>query len=271
MRVLLTGSRGRLGPSIERRLVEDGCDVTGFDLANGGDILDAEAVARAAAGANAIVHVAGAAGDRERPASEILSLNLIGTSHVLLAAEMNQVERVIYISSGRALGLLERDMDYLPLDDRHRGLPSAPYALSKWLAEEMCEAFSRRTNLKTICLRPVQVFDDEDYRAALSAPPSQQNNRVWALGVHIHVLDVAEAVRAAVWSDLPGHCRVLLSAADIASSQPTLELLAERGPRIPWHGGQEYQADPYRSLVDIGKARRILGWAPTRTWPGRAP
>jgi len=270
MKVLLTGNRGRLGPSIERRLLEDGHQVSGFDLESGDDILDAAAVMRAAKGMQAIIHVAGIAGDRGRSSSDVLAVNLSGTANVLVAAEAQDVARVIYMSSGRALGMLERDPDYLPLDDDHRGLPSAPYALSKWLSEEMCQAFTARTGVTTICLRPVQVFDDADYQKALARPNALfQHGSVWSLGVHINVLDVAEAVAAALRCDAPPHTRILLSARDIAADRLTLELVAERVPHIPWRGGDEYRADPFRSLIDIRKAERILGWKPIHTWPGR--
>jgi UDP-glucose 4-epimerase len=269
MKILLTGNRGRIGPPIERQLLQDGHEVRGFDLATDDNILDAAAVATAAAGTDAIVHVAGIAGDRGRPPAEVLGVNLAGTANVLIAAETQGVTRVIYMSSGRALGLLERDPDYLPLDDDHRGLPSAPYALSKWLAEEMCEAFSVRTGVQTLCLRPVQIFDDADYRQALSKPAASAASRFWPLGVHIHVLDVASAVAAAVRCDAPQHARLLLCAADIASERPTLDLVAEHIPRVPWRGREMYQTDRYRSLVDTRKAQSLLGWWPVNLWPGR--
>jgi UDP-glucose 4-epimerase len=272
MKVLLTGNRGRLGPAIQRQLLKDGHEVDGFDLQDGDDILDAAAVTKAASGVRTIVHVAGIAGDRGRSAADILAVNLVGTANVLLAAEAQGVARVVYMSSGRALGMLERDADYLPLDDKHRGLPSAPYALSKWLSEEMCEAFTARTGIQTICLRPVQVFDEADYRNALAHADSDSSSRpggVWALGVHINVVDVAEAAAAAVRCDAPAHSRMLLCAADIASDRPTLELVAERVPHIPWRGGREYSTEPFRSLIDTSKAQRILGWRSVCTWPGR--
>jgi nucleoside-diphosphate-sugar epimerase len=270
MKILLTGNRGRLGPSIERQLMRDGHEVRGFDLATGGNIVDARAVKEAASGVDAIVHVAGVAGDRGRPAAEILAVNLSGTANVLIAAEEQRIPRVVYMSSGRALGLLERDPDYLPLDDEHRGLPSAPYALSKWLAEEMCEAFTNRTGVTTICLRPVQVFDEEDYTRALAKPDAPpRSGTFWPLGVHIDVRDVATAVAAAVHCDAPAHTRLLLCAADIASDRPTMKLVAERVPEIRWNGDEGYRTAPYRSLIDTAKAQRVLGWQPVHTWPGR--
>jgi nucleoside-diphosphate-sugar epimerase len=270
MRILLTGNRGRIGPAIERALAGAGHEVRGFDLADGCDVLDAASVSEAAAGREAIVHVAGLAGDRGRAAADVMAVNLIGTSNVLLAAEARGGPRVIHMSSGRALGILERDPDYLPLDDDHRGLPSAPYALSKWLSEEMCEAFTRRTGVQTICLRPVQVFDDADYERALRQHPGDRpSGRWWHLGVHIHVQDVASAVAAAVECVGPPHIRLLLCAADIADRRPTLELVAKHTPHVPWRGGAEFQDDPHRSLIDIRRAEAILRWRPTREWPGR--
>jgi nucleoside-diphosphate-sugar epimerase len=174
------------------------------------------------------------------------------------------------MSSGRALGILERDPDYLPVDDDHRGLPSVPYALSKWLSEEMCDAFTRRTGVQTICLRPVQVFDDADYDRALRQHPSDRpGSRWWHLGVHIHVQDVASAVAGAVACSAPPHARLLLCAADIADRRPTLELVAKHLPHVAWRGSAEFQGDPYRSLIDIRRAEEILRWRPTRQWPGR--
>jgi nucleoside-diphosphate-sugar epimerase len=38
---------------------------------------------------------------------------------------------------------------------------------------------------------------------------------------------------------------------------------------VAWRGGAEYEDDPFRSLIDIARARRVLGWAPRHTWPGR--
>ena len=168
MIVLVTGHRGRLGAAIADALTSGGYEVRGFDLADGGDVLDSEAVRRAAQGVTSIVHIAGIAGDRPARPADIMAVNLLGTWNVLLAAEAAGIGRVVYFSSGKALGMLERDPDYLPIDDAHRGLPSLPYALSKWLAEEMCAAFTARSGIDTLCLRPVQAFDERSYAIAMA-------------------------------------------------------------------------------------------------------
>ena len=271
MIVLVTGHRGRLGAAIADSLLAGGHEVRGFDLADGGDVRDSEAVRRAAQGVAAIVHIAGIAGDRPARPADVMAVNLLGTWNVLLAAEAAGIRRVIYFSSGKALGMLERDPDYLPIDDAHRGLPSLPYALSKWLAEEMCAAFTARSGIDTLCLRPVQAFDAASYAAAIAAPPWTPGSKgCWPLGVHVDIRDVASAARAALECGTRGHHRLLLAGPDIASRRPTLELVASMLPDVPWRGGEEYVRDPYRSLVDCARAQRILGWSPRYSWPGRS-
>jgi UDP-glucose 4-epimerase len=269
--VLFTGHRGRLGPLIIETLGRAGHEVRGFDLADGGDIRDAKAVAEAARGAQVIVHAAGLADDRNGSPADIMSINVLGTWNVLLGAEANQIPRVVYFSSGKSLGMLERDPDYLPVDDDHRGLPTRPYGLAKWLSEEMCAAFTRRTGIDTICLRPVAVFDAEGYERMLhSSPRPVTPGAAWHMGVHIDVRDVAAATLRAVETTFRGHVRLLLCASDIADRRPTLQLVAERLPHVEWRGGREFSDEPFRSLIDCSRARATLGFRPRYGWPGRA-
>jgi UDP-glucose 4-epimerase len=269
--VLLTGHRGRLGPFITETLQRAGHEVRGFDLADGGDIRDAQAVAEAARGAQVIVHAAGLADDRNGSPAEIMAINLLGTWNVLLGAEANRVPRVVYFSSGKSLGMLERDPDYLPMDDDHRGLPTRPYGLSKWLSEEMCAAFTQRTGIDTLCLRPVAVFDAQGYERMLKSSPRPAAPRTaWHMGVHIDVRDVAEATLRALETSFRGHVRLLLCASDIADRRPTLELVAEQLPHIDWRGGREFADEPFRSLIDCSRAQAVLGFRPRYGWPGRS-
>jgi UDP-glucose 4-epimerase len=199
------------------------------------------------AGLRWIVHAAGRADDRAEDPADVMSINLLGTWNVLLAAERLGIKRVVYFSSGKSIGMLEREPDYLPVDDDHRGLPTRPYGLAKWLSEEMCQAFTQRTGIDTICLRAVAVFDSEG----------------------VDVRDVADATVAASAHHFDGQVRLLFCVADIADRRPTLDLVAERMKHVPWRGGPEYKTDPYRGLVDISHIKRVLGFKPKYPWPGR--
>jgi nucleoside-diphosphate-sugar epimerase len=264
---LLTGDRGRLGVPVRARLEADGHEVAGFDALDGHDVRDAAALREAAAGAEAIVHLAGLPDDLDAAPGDVMAVNVLGTFNVLLAARAAGASRVVYASSGKALGLLERPPAYLPVDDAHPGLPSRAYGLSKWLAEQACEAFTNETGIATICLRPVLVLDAAGW-AALDGcdelPPGRGAS--WHLGVFVDADDVAEAVAASLTCPDPGHVRALLCADEVGSARAAADLVAEHLPGVRWRDGAAYTPGSRRALVDTTVAREVLGWRPRRSW-----
>ena len=106
MRVLVTGDRGKVGIPVARHLRRRGYKVAGFDIADGADVLDLDAVTRAVLGCAAVVHLAALAHDTAGSPEQIMAVNVLGTWHVLLAAEAAGVSRVICFSSAQALGIL---------------------------------------------------------------------------------------------------------------------------------------------------------------------
>jgi UDP-glucose 4-epimerase len=219
---------------------------------------------------DAVVHLAGLADDRAGAPEDVLTVNLLGTWNVLAGARAEGVGRVVYASSGKALGMLERAPDYLPVDDAHGGLPARPYGLSKWLAEEMCEVFTADTGIGTICLRPVLVLDAEGYDrlAGLTELPPPATAAAWHLGVFVDVEDVAAAIVASVECPDPGHARLLLCADEIASDRPSAELAAEHLPNVPWRD-DPYDPDSRKALIDCTAAKELLGWNPKHGWQNR--
>jgi nucleoside-diphosphate-sugar epimerase len=270
VKVLLTGLRGRLGAAAAPALERAGHEVRGFDI-DDGDIRDLAAVRDAMAGCDAVVHLAGIAEDRGGAAEDVLVVNLLGTWNVLVAARACGVERVVYSSSGKALGMLERNPDYLPVDDAHSGLPARAYGLSKWLAEEMCEGFTRDTGIATLCLRPVLVLDADGYErlAGLDELPRPASAASWHLGAFVDVGDVADAVVAGLACADPGHARLLLCASEVGSTRPSAELAAQFFPGVPWRDGRPFEDGSREALVDCRAARELLGWQPRQGWLDR--
>src|SRR5215472_6650284 len=121
MRVLVTGDRGNVGVPVAAYLRRVGYEVAGFDLADGADVLDLAAVTSAALGCAAVVHLAALANDTAGSPDRIMAVNVLGTWHVLLAAEAAGVTRVICFSSAQVLGIAEGERwpDYFPVDDGH--------------------------------------------------------------------------------------------------------------------------------------------------------
>ena len=161
MKVLVTGNQGLIGRAVTNRLQAAGDGVVGFDVADGHDILDAAAVARAADGCDAIVHLAALLGRPGETADQIMTVNVTGTWNVLAAARTMGVRRVVNFSSVNALGIFSGNgtPDYLPIDDAHPPRATTPYGISKRLGEEMCRCFTLDTGIATIGLRPPWVAD----------------------------------------------------------------------------------------------------------------
>jgi nucleoside-diphosphate-sugar epimerase len=153
---------------------------------------------------------------------------VIGTWHVLLAAEEHAVSRVVVFSSAQVFGFAEGEGEpaYLPVDDQCPVRASRPYGMSKRLVEEMCAAWTARTAIPTVVLRPVMILDDDDLRVL-------HRNGV-ELGAFVHVDDVADAVTKALAAPVDCHIRAILC-----------------GP----------------GDFDSAVAREALGWQSTRSWP----
>jgi UDP-glucose 4-epimerase len=274
VRVLVTGDRGSVGVPVAAFLRHRGYEVVGFDLADGADVLDLAAVRRAARGCAAIVHLAALAHDSAGQPEQIMAVNVLGTWHVLLAAQAAGVTRVICFSSAQVFGIAEGERlpDYFPVDDAHPRRATRPYGLSKRLAEDLCEGFTAQTGITTVSLRPVAVWDEEQYRRVgdrwRTQPPSEWEP-FWEYGAFVDVRDVAAAVHQALTVPVDGHHRLLLCATDIAATAPSLEVAAWLAPGVPVTDPGRYRAEPWAALVDCSAAADALGWRAAYQWSRR--
>jgi dTDP-4-dehydrorhamnose reductase len=94
----------------------------------------------------------GLAHDTAGSPEQIMAVNVLGTWHVLLAAEAAGATRVIHFSSAQALGIAEGERlpDYFPVDDAHPRRAIRAYGLSKCLAEDLCAGFTARTGTERV-------------------------------------------------------------------------------------------------------------------------
>jgi UDP-glucose 4-epimerase len=272
MRVLVTGHRGQVGMPVAAYLRDRGHQVAGFDRIDGADLLDLPALKRAAAGCAAIVHLGALAHDSAGSPDQIMAVNVLGTWHMLLAAEAAGAERIVHFSSAQVFGTAEGERlpACFPIDDSLPRLAMRPYGLSKRLTEDMCEGFTARTGIATVALRPVAVWGPDRCRQTWErwqADPRSEWDPYWEYGAFVDVRDVATAVEAALTAPLEGHHRVLLCAPDIAATARALEQAARLTPDVPVAEPIRYQADPWCALVDCTPARRILGWQAVHGWP----
>jgi nucleoside-diphosphate-sugar epimerase len=271
MRILITGHRGHVGAPVARHLADLGYDIAGFDIADGMDVLDPDRVRDAAAGCAIVVHLAAIPHDNAGSPEQIMAINVLGTWHALLAAEAAGAERFICFSSAQVFGTAEGERlpDYLPLDDVHPRRATRAYGLSKCLAEDLCAGFTARTSVPSVCFRPVWVWRPEQYQRMAErwrVDPESEWEPFWEFGGFVDVRDVATAVELALTVPLTGHHRALLCAADIAATQPSLDMVARVTPSVPIRDADRYRADPWRALVDCSAAEALLGWRPRYRW-----
>lgn len=280
MRILVTGSAGKIGAVMVRRLVQEGHTVRTFDRRLGppeatdnhfGDIRNVLDVRRSVHGMDAVVHLAALAGDWGGASDEVLTVNVQGTWNVLLACKEAGVPRAIVMSSVNSLGNFggHRPSAYLPIDDDYPHHPQTPYQMSKHLTEELCRMFSDAYGLVTLCPRPMFVAHPESY--ARWREHRGPWRRDWGKGdywAYVDVRDVCEAVVRGLALEGVQHECFLLAAPDTTSDVPTAELVAEYYPQTPWKCDQDayLRRHTYVSLVDCGHVERVLGWRPGRSW-----
>jgi nucleoside-diphosphate-sugar epimerase len=274
-RVLLTGHRGYIGRWLSRSLRAAGHSLKGFDVLDGQDLLDETRVVSAAAEVDVIVHAAARlADDPTRIDSEAEALaqeSVRAAKNVLFAAEAGGHSRVIVFSSPQALGIFdgERPPRSFPIREDHPLLASRPYGRSKTELELLCGAFSERTGITSVCLRPLHVWlpgHAADVRAQWLREPAREWLPHWNFGAFVDVRDLCEAVKLSLRVPLAGHRSFLLCAADIASTLSTREAAARWAPGVPMDRAWERAAGSMASLVDASEARALLGWQPRHTW-----
>lgn len=173
MRILVTGGGGFLGQALCRGLVERGHQVLSFNRGHypvlaqlgvgqiQGDLADANAVAHAVAGVDAVFHNAAKAGAWGSYQS-YFDANVTGTRHVLDACRQHGVGRLVYTSTPSVTHRATHPVEGLGADEVPYGEDfQAPYAATKTIAEREVLAANSPT-LATVALRPRLIWGPGD-------------------------------------------------------------------------------------------------------------
>ena len=283
MRVLVTGARGKVGRATVAALTGAGHDVRATDLsppvferpepgepeyvqADLTDAGDAFAVVR---GADAVVHAAAIPEPTHNPPHIVFHNNLMATFNALEAAIRFGVSRFVNISSETVPGFFfaERGFlpDYVPVDEEHPIRPQDPYATAKYFGELLMDAAIRRSDIRCTSIRPCWVQHEGNYERNLGPwvrelPADLAPNFL----SYIDVYDLADAIVLATESDLSGHEVFYIASPDTVGNRPLEEIVRR------YYGDEIEVRRPLpredAGYISIEKARRMLGYAPRRSW-----
>jgi nucleoside-diphosphate-sugar epimerase len=280
-KIAVTGGAGKAGRAVVRDLVEHGHDVLSIDrlpLTNAvgpdsaapylpadvtdfGQTLEALTGLDLVPGIEAIVHLAAVPSPDHATPDVVFRTNMTSTYTVFSAAARLGLGRVVWASSETTLGLpFRRPPDYAPVDEAHM-YPESSYALSKVLGEEMARQFNRWSGIPIIGLRFSNIMVRDDYN---DFPKfwEDANLRKWNLWGYVDESHVTQSVRLALEADIQGANSFIIAAADTVMTQPSRELMAECFPGVPVAD----RVNGTDTLLDIAKARAVLGYEPEFTW-----
>lgn len=286
MKVLVTGGAGFIGSHLSRELWQQGHQVRVIDSLVGGrketiadlvgqecfefhhaDIRHAETIAPLFAGIDWVFHLAGLADivpSIEQPRA-YYETNVSGTFNVLEAARAAGIKRFVYAASSSCYGI----PDQFPTPESAPVQPQYPYALTKYLGEELVMHWAQLYDLPAVSLRLFNVYGPHArttgaYGAVFGVFLAQKINgkpfTVVGDGTQTrdftYVTDVAKAFIAAAESELRGEIMNVGSGGTYSVNQ-LVGLLGGAIEYIPKRPGE-----PDCTFADTRKIKTKLGWQP---------
>ncbi|MBI2191306.1 MAG: NAD(P)-dependent oxidoreductase [Planctomycetes bacterium] len=234
--VLVTGAAGRVGRAAAQELKARGHRVRAFDCMHSpgvedcivGNLTDAEAVAKAMAGIECVIHLA-ATPDEDDFMSKLLPNNVIGLYHVMEAARQAGVKRLILASTGQVVWGHEGPW---PITPEMFPSPRNWYASTKLLAEAAGQAYAYRYGMSVLAVR-----------------------LGWCPRTLGHVESIARSESAQDVYFSPGDAGRFFACA--AESEKEIRFAVLFATSIPAR----------KARYDLEPARRLIGYEPRETWP----
>ncbi len=290
MKTLVTGGAGFIGSHLIELLLKEGHSVLVLDNLKGGrrrnmasvwdhpnfafesaDVRCNAEIEPYFSGIDWVFHLAALADivpSIEMP-REYFETNVDGTFNVLECARNEKVKRFIYAASSSCYGI----PDTYPTSETAPTRPQYPYALTKFLGEQLVMHWAQLYNLPALSLRFFNVYGP---RARTTGVYGAVFGVFLAQKLHgkpytvvgdgrqtrdfTYVTDVAEALYAAAMSDYSGEI-FNVGSSNHYSVNHLVELLGGPIIYIPKRPGE-----PDCTFADIAKISNLLKWRPRVTF-----
>ena len=284
--ILVLGGAGFIGSHLVDRLLKDGNYVTVIDNFNTGkrenlqkhdnlsvlnmSILDD--IDHLFEGIDVVFHLAALTRPQRsiRHPLEANHTNVQGTLKIMKHCQDNGVKRVVFTSSSSLYGTPE----VFPTPETETPKPSSPYGLQKYMGELYAQLFGRMYGLEVNCIRPFNVYGsrqnpDGGYAPAVPAFIRNLNNDKQSFITgdgeqsrdFTYIDDIVEILMLASTSKVHGESFNAGAGNDVSIKYVYQTISKIMGKDIEPDYIEALQ-EPRRTLADISKAERLLGWKP---------
>lgn len=267
--ILVTGASGFIGQALCRSLHQRDHEIIALSSREG-HIADPR-VFRRIEEARHVFHLAGRTfvPDSWNDPLEFLNVNVLGTTNVLEFCRA-QGTSLTFVSA-YLYGVPER----LPIAEACVPRPNNPYALSKYLAEQVCEFYAIHYGMDITVVRPFNIFGPGQKSHFLipqiiSQVEKHQTIRVKDLAPrrdYIYIDDIVDALIKTM--DAPGGYKVFNVGSGVSLSVRELIAVIQTvaGTELPVVSEERVRYNEIDDVyADISKARALLGWDPNITF-----
>nr|MCH9703643.1 GDP-mannose 4,6-dehydratase [Chlamydiota bacterium] len=229
------------------------------------DIREKEALKECVYGMDWVFHLAGLADivpSIENP-KEYFEVNVDGTFNVLECAREAGIKRFVYAASSSCYGI----PDTYPTAETEKASPQYPYALTKYLGEELVMHWAQLYNLPAVSLRLFNVYGPRSrtsgtYGAVFGVFLAQKMHNLPFTVVgdgeqtrdFTYVTDVARAFLTAATSTVSGEI-FNVGSSNHYSINRLVELLQGDVVHIPKRPGE-----PDCTFADVSKIESMINW-----------
>lgn len=268
-RVLVTGAPGFIGRALCRSLSSQGHELV--ELSHGdGDISESATLSNI----GPVQHVFHLAGRTFVPDSWVNPVgfhktNTLGTGNVLEYCRAHGA-RLTFVSA-----YLYGVPDHLPVEEQCTPRPNNPYALSKYLAEQICEFYANYYGVDVTVIRPFNIFGPGQKEPFLIPHIVNQVMARQAIHVkdlaprrdYVYIDDLADALVKTLSGPSGYNVFNIGSGKSISVQELVADIQSIVGTELPVISAGEIRPNEINDVyADISKAQKMLGWAPSYTF-----
>ncbi|MBT5885479.1 MAG: NAD(P)-dependent oxidoreductase [Planctomycetaceae bacterium] len=238
------------------------------------DVTDYGQVISAMDGCDAVIALASRPSASCYVEEDVVRTNTMSMWNICRAAEQLMIHQLVLGSSYNAIGAMGtaqrweanqvKPPEYFPLDQHSTTRAEDPYSISKWLGEEIGDAFARRNpQMALASMRFNGMWDDQYFEQLRANPISDAWTRCQGFWTYVHIRDAARACVVAITNrNWLGHHRFFINAEDTMLAIPTLEALATVYPDVPLNTTMP----EFTSPISTQYVTDIIGWKPEYSW-----